>query len=152
MKMQKNERGITLVALVVTIVVLLILAGVTIMYVMSDNGIFGKAQDAKNETDLAVVREIVMNAFWEAQAEYYDPRDGREVTDASTAQTYINSKIAAAGLTSTMTFTSFCDSTNGSVGTGTVTYNKVSYTVDLNTKNTTSGILTVTKGTATTEP
>ena len=57
MKMQKNERGITLVALVVTIVVLLILAGITIMYVMSDNGVFGKAQQAKTETNKALVKD-----------------------------------------------------------------------------------------------
>ena len=42
----RNERGITLVALVVTIVVLLILAGVTITYAFSNNGIFTKAQEA----------------------------------------------------------------------------------------------------------
>ncbi|MCI9039275.1 MAG: hypothetical protein HFJ29_05335, partial [Clostridia bacterium] len=48
----RNEiatRGITLVALVVTIVVLLILAGITIMYVMGDNSIFKKAQEAKDK-------------------------------------------------------------------------------------------------------
>ena len=41
----KKSTGITLVALVVTIVVLLILAGITITYVMGDNSIFKKAQD-----------------------------------------------------------------------------------------------------------
>ena len=53
----KSERGITLVALVVTIVVLLILAGVTLMYTMGDNSIFKKAQDAKNNTAEAVKNE-----------------------------------------------------------------------------------------------
>ena len=43
----KNNKGITLVALVVTIVVLLILAGVSINLVLGDNGIVKKAQDAK---------------------------------------------------------------------------------------------------------
>ncbi len=52
-KFIKNRKGITLVALVVTIVVLLILAGVTIAYVMSDNGIFSKAQEAKDKTEQA---------------------------------------------------------------------------------------------------
>ena len=50
-------RGITLVALVVTIVVLLILAGITIMYVMGDNSIFKKAENAKNKTDQAIKDE-----------------------------------------------------------------------------------------------
>ena len=42
--LRKKQSGITLVALVVTIVVLLILAGITIMYTMGDNSIFKKAQ------------------------------------------------------------------------------------------------------------
>lgn len=53
----KNTKGITLVALVVTIVVLLILAGITIMYVMGDNSIFKLAQDAKNKTEQAIQNE-----------------------------------------------------------------------------------------------
>lgn len=43
----KNDNAITLVALVVTIVVLLILAGVSINLVIGNNGIITKAQDAK---------------------------------------------------------------------------------------------------------
>lgn len=62
MKNQKNERGITLVALVVTIVVLLILAGITIMYVMSDNGVFGQAREAKVNTNAQTVKEAVQLA------------------------------------------------------------------------------------------
>ena len=46
----KNNKGITLVALVVTIVVLLILAGVSINLVLGDNGIVKKAQDAKTKS------------------------------------------------------------------------------------------------------
>ena len=46
----------TLVALV-TIVVLLILAGVTIMYTVGDNSIIKKAQEAKNETEDAIQKE-----------------------------------------------------------------------------------------------
>ena len=48
--MLKNKKGITLVALVVTIVVLLILAAVSINLVLGDNGIVKKAQDAKTKT------------------------------------------------------------------------------------------------------
>ncbi len=53
----RNSTGITLVALVVTIVVLLILAGITIMYTMGDNSIFKKAQEAKDKTEEAVKNE-----------------------------------------------------------------------------------------------
>lgn len=52
---QKN--GITLVALVVTIVVLLILASVTITYVLGDNSIIKKAQEAKIEIRAGSVQE-----------------------------------------------------------------------------------------------
>ena len=45
-KMKKNELGITLIALVVTIVVLLILAGVSISLVLGENGIINKAKEA----------------------------------------------------------------------------------------------------------
>ncbi len=56
-KKLKKEKGITLVALVVTIVVLLILAGITIMYTMGENSIFNKASEAKNKTEIAKWQE-----------------------------------------------------------------------------------------------
>lgn len=55
-KKMKNK-GITLIALVVTIIILLILAGVTIATLMGDNGILTKANDAKRETEIAEVKE-----------------------------------------------------------------------------------------------
>ena len=48
-----TSNGITLIALVITIIVLLILAGVTIATLMGDNGILTKANDAKRETEIA---------------------------------------------------------------------------------------------------
>ena len=45
----KQEEGITLIALVVTIVVLLILAGVSISLVLNNNGVIGKAKDARDQ-------------------------------------------------------------------------------------------------------
>ena len=47
--MFKKERGITLIALIVTIIVLLILAGVTISLAVKDQGIFTKAKKAGSE-------------------------------------------------------------------------------------------------------
>ena len=46
--MLKKQKGITLIALVVTIVVLLILAGVTISLLLDENGIIAKSKDARN--------------------------------------------------------------------------------------------------------
>ena len=45
----KQEKGITLIALVVTIVVLLILAGVSISLVLNNNGVISKAKDARDK-------------------------------------------------------------------------------------------------------
>ena len=45
----KNKNGITLIALVVTIVVLLILAGVSISLILDNNGVIQKSKDAKRE-------------------------------------------------------------------------------------------------------
>lgn len=53
-----NQTGITLIALVVTIVVLLILAGVTINAVFSDSGIIKKAQDAQNKANESIQKDI----------------------------------------------------------------------------------------------
>ena len=53
----KKTQGITLIALVVTIVVLLILAGITISLVFSENGIIAKAREAANKTNQAVINE-----------------------------------------------------------------------------------------------
>ena len=55
----KNKRGITLIALVITIIVLLILAGVTIATLTGDNRILTKASDAKEQTEIADEREKV---------------------------------------------------------------------------------------------
>ena len=53
----KGESGITLIALVVTIVVLLILAGITISLVFGSNGVIQKAQDSKEQTEIGEMRE-----------------------------------------------------------------------------------------------
>ena len=55
----KNSKGITLIALVITIIVLLILAGVTIATLTGDNGILNKAQSAKTQNDKATAKEKV---------------------------------------------------------------------------------------------
>ena len=53
----KEKRGITLIALAVTIVVILILAGVTIDAVFSENGIINKAKEAANAMNNAVAND-----------------------------------------------------------------------------------------------
>ena len=55
---KRNARGITLIALVITIIVLLILAGVTIAALSGDNGILKRATEAKKGTNQSTVEEI----------------------------------------------------------------------------------------------
>lgn len=46
----KEQKGITLVALVITIIILLILAGIAIASITSENGLFNRAKQAKQNT------------------------------------------------------------------------------------------------------
>ena len=55
----KNNNGITIVALVVTIVVLLILAGVSINLVLGNNGIIAKAKDAETKSAEASQNDLI---------------------------------------------------------------------------------------------
>ena len=52
-----NEKGITLIALVVTIIVLLILAGISISMLTGENGILTKTNVAKESTELSTYKE-----------------------------------------------------------------------------------------------
>ena len=54
----RQKRGITLIALIITIIVLLILAGVTISMVVGDNGVLKQAQNAKIKTEKAKDQEL----------------------------------------------------------------------------------------------
>ena len=59
----KNNKGITLIALVVTIIVLLILAGVSIAMLTGDNGIISNSQKAKSNTLEAQAKEEISMAL-----------------------------------------------------------------------------------------
>ena len=65
----RNQRGITLIALVITIIVLLILAGVSIAMLTGDNGILTKATQSSEDTQKAEISEKVNMAI---QAAYAD--------------------------------------------------------------------------------
>ena len=64
----KSNFGITLIALIITIIVLLILAGVTLNMVMGDSGIFNKANSAKEQTQKSTAEEIIKLAVLENEA------------------------------------------------------------------------------------
>lgn len=63
--MLKNKNAITLIALVVTIVVLLILAGVSISLILDNNGIIAKSKDARLKSRTAQVEDEV--GLWKQQ-------------------------------------------------------------------------------------
>ena len=75
-----NERkGITLIALVITIIVLLILAGVTIVTLTGDNGLLQKSGEAKNKTTGAEIGEQLKLVYAEYQiGQYQTPVDIQE--------------------------------------------------------------------------
>ena len=77
----KKTQGITLIALVVTIVVLLILAGITITLLLSDDGIISKADKAAYETDKAAFEERLGLAN-------LDARTQKEINGGLTAEEY----------------------------------------------------------------
>ena len=54
-----KNKGITLIALIITIIVLLILAGVTLSMVMGESGIFSKANNASEQTKISNAKEII---------------------------------------------------------------------------------------------
>ena len=77
--MVKNKKGITLVALVVTMVVLLILAGLSINLVLGDNGIVKKAQEAKTKSAEASQNDLT--SMDELAKELEDAINGNENND-----------------------------------------------------------------------
>ena len=59
MKEIRNQKGITLVALVVTIIVIIILSGISINLLLGENGLIIKAQDAKKQQKIAEIKEKI---------------------------------------------------------------------------------------------
>ena len=68
-KFPTSNAAITLIALIITTIVLLILAGVTLNMVMGKNGIFGKANNAKNKSEVAQYEEELRMCVLELQTD-----------------------------------------------------------------------------------
>ncbi len=66
---KQKEKGITLIALVITIIVLLILAGVSIAMLTGQNGILSQANNAKIEQSHGAVKDSMSLAYNEYQIE-----------------------------------------------------------------------------------
>ena len=94
LKKAKGQGGITLVALVVTIVVLLILAGITISLVFAQNGVIGKAQQAAADSDKGTIADNIQGYIVSRQMEALEK--GTEPGDITEAMT---TNLASVGIT-----------------------------------------------------
>lgn len=81
----KENKGITLIALVITIILLLILAGVTINIALGDNGLFKKSRQAVERSKLAQVEEDIkmdlLSAYLEAEIEGKDKPSNERIKE-----------------------------------------------------------------------
>lgn len=73
--MNKNK-GITLIALIVTIIILLILAGVSIAFLTGENGILNKAKTAKEESNAGDIEEQNRLGIYNDMVDDYTTRSG----------------------------------------------------------------------------
>ena len=97
----RNQKGITLIALVITIIVLLILAGVSIAMLAGDNGVLTKASDSKIVNALGAKKDEVVLIASEAVSDYYEAIYVNNVTSTYTPselQGVISDKIDNAAL------------------------------------------------------
>ncbi len=94
MKKQKKNSGITLIALIITIIVLLILVGVSIPLVIGENGVINKAVSANEKTNLAHDIELRQLTMAEAamnleNMEYIDKNEDKVTIPAGFAASQI---------------------------------------------------------------
>ena len=96
----KNQKGITLVALVITIVVLLILAGVTISMVLGPNGVLTNSQIAKEKSAKGTAEDALSTALSSISTNYYaNSTNGTPISDVTSDEL----KKQAPGYTFTVT-------------------------------------------------
>ena len=101
-KYSKGDRAITLIALIVTIIVLLILAGVTINLAVNNQGIFNKAKTATRAYKNATEEEEASLALLENEIDKYIPKNddskvSEEITYTENGETKTLTKDTVAG-------------------------------------------------------
>lgn len=70
----KNQKGITLIALVITIIVLLILAGITIAMLTGENGLLGRSQQASMDNAIAGAKDRISTEVQAGMATYLEKK------------------------------------------------------------------------------
>lgn len=129
--MLKNQKGITLIALVITIIVLLILAGVSIAMLTGPNGLLTRANDAKTATEGQGAVEEVNTALQAAYTEIlgYSKVPNKAKFEAENPNVTLTEGASITAAT-VVTVTSKTDSNVS----GTITYSNGKYTVNNATK------------------
>ena len=79
----KRQKGITLIALVITIIVLLILAGVSISMISGDDGIATQAGNARTNTKAAQIEEAIELAAANNQMAMYSGEEIKDIADVA---------------------------------------------------------------------
>ena len=136
----KNQKGITLVALVITIIVLLILAGVSISLVVGQNGVLTQASSAVITNEKATIKQDMEMAYSDANMDYVTKQSTGTLTDADDMATLFASKVP--NYTTTGTAVVKSGGTKGSTSVQ-VTYTATTKRVYTVTINMTSGEVTV---------
>lgn len=129
--MLKSNKGVTLVALVITIIVLLILAGVSISLVAGDNGVLNQAVNAADNTNKAAVQSELEMAVSAVQADWAAEKYGG--TSTKTLKEYVTESKLTANMdddfTTDFSFTEF--SSESDAGKVSITYKGTTYTTTL---------------------
>lgn len=86
--MFKEQKGVTLIALVITIIVLLILAGVSIAFLTGDNGIITKSTKASAETNIAGAKETAATDVAAKYADYMEYKYASNTTNPGATDTF----------------------------------------------------------------
>ena len=89
----RNQKGITLVALVITIIVLLILAGVSISLVVGQNGVLTQASSAVITNEKATIKQDMEMAYSDANMDYVTKQSTGTLTAADTMDALVKAKV-----------------------------------------------------------
>ena len=93
-KLKRKKEGITLVALMITIILLLILAGVTISVTIGEDGLFGMAKKAKEETNKQTAKETMDIKILNIQTITYERKQRKPTLQELADSLYEDSEIA----------------------------------------------------------
>ena len=97
---RNGNRGITLIALVITIILLLILAGVSIAMISGENSILSNATKARRNKAIGDVKEQVLLAINTAFTEYNAKLATRELEEGKKLYDYLNDALSESNLKS----------------------------------------------------